>query len=159
MSLCSDWIDLLKALNDAKVRYLVIGGHAFTLHVEPRYTGDLDLWTEPSPANAQRLWTALQEFGVPLDVVSLADFTNLQTVYQMGTVPNRVDILTDIVGVTFQQAWKARVGAQLGGVPVFILSRSHLIRNKLAAGRDQDLLDVKKLTARSAARRPKRRRR
>jgi hypothetical protein len=145
MNLCFEWIELLRAFNAEGVRYLVVGGHAYTMHVEPRYTGDLDLWIEPTLENAQRIWRALTKYGAPLNKVTMSDFTNPDVVFQMGTIPNRVDILMGISAISFPQAWKCRVGAKLGGVPVWLISRSHLIRNKLAAGRDQDLVDVKRL--------------
>ena len=156
MSLCSEWIELLQTLNTEKARYLVIGGHAYALHVEPRYTGDLDLWVEPTEANAKLVWSALTQFGAPLGDTSLNDFTRSSLVFQMGIVPNRVDILCGIEGVTFGEAWKSKQKALLGDVPVFIISRDLLIRNKLAAGRAKDLLDVKMLRKSKPTRRRKR---
>ena len=156
MSLNSDWIELLKIFTKEKVRFLVVGGHAYVAHAPTRSTDDLDLWVEPTPENAERVWKSLVRFGAPLRVLKPEDLLKTTTVYQMGQPPNRVDILTGIAALTFDEAWSSRVAAKLGGVPVFMLSREDLIRNKLEAGRPQDLLDVEKLR-KTKRRKPKNR--
>ena len=143
-----DFRDLLRSLSDAGVRYVIVGAYAVIYHTEPRYTKDLDIWVEPTEANAGRVWKALARFGAPLKGVKVEDFTDAETVYQIGVEPNRIDIITSIDGVAFTQAWARRVRAVYGEIPTYILAKSDLIRNKRAAGRLQDLLDLKRLTGR-----------
>jgi predicted nucleotidyltransferase len=158
MELSPDLTDLLRSLCDAGARFLIVGAHAIAFHAEPRYTKDLDLWVEPSPANAARVWAALLNFGAPLKGVQLADFANPALVYQMGIEPNRVDIMMGIDGVTFPVAWRNRVRTQYAGIPVYVLGRNDLIRAKRAAGRPRDLEDVARLQRpRTARPRPRNR--
>lgn len=138
----SDLIELLVIFNDGHVKYLIVGGAAFIHHAEPRYTKDIDIWVDPDPANAQRVFDCLTRFGAPLTSVTAADFTNEDIFYQMGRSPNRVDILVSVSGLTFDEAWDRRTTADVEGVPVPMLSREDLITSKLAAGRPQDLVDV-----------------
>lgn len=155
MDINPDFKDLFKTLNDEKVRYLVVGAHAVGLHADPRYTKDLDVWVETSPDNSGRLWRALASFGAPLEGISEEDFRDQQLVYQIGMEPNRIDLMFGVTGVTFETAWQNRVRSTYGGVPVCFLGKSDLIRNKRATGREQDLLDVQRLTAAKSPRRPK----
>ena len=145
-----DFKDLLKALNARAIEYLLIGGHAFGVHAEPRATKDLDIFIRSDPDNAKAVFNALAEFGAPLQGMSPGDFAD-GTTFQIGLPPDRIDILQRIDGVTFDEAWKNRIEGMIDGeVPAFVISREDLIRNKLASGRAQDLLDVKVL--RKAAR-------
>ncbi len=148
-----DFRDLLRDLSDARVRFLVVGAHALAYHTEPRYTKDLDLWVEPTEANAARVWSALNRFGAPVADVKPADFANPDLVYQIGVEPNRIDVLMGVQGVSFENAWRRRVRTTYGDVPVYLLSREDLIRTKRAAGRPQDLLDLDRLKTRAAKRR------
>jgi hypothetical protein len=134
-------------LNDCGVRYLVAGGYAVMYYTEPRFTKDIDIWVEATPANAQKVWTALATFGAPLEQASLADFCNKDLIYQIGVAPNRIDIMMDIPGLDFEQAWEHKSESQYGDVPIFILGLDDLIKAKEHAGRDQDLLDLKNLKA------------
>lgn len=143
-----DFSELLSGFNVAGVRYLVVGAHALAFHDEPRFTKDLDIWVESGVENATRVWGALHRFGAPLKGINKDDFSTEGIVYQMGVPPNRIDVLTGISGVRFEAAWKRRVKTSFGGVPIHILGRSDLIRNKRASGRPQDLLDVQSLTKR-----------
>lgn len=146
-----DFKDLLKALNAHAVKYLLIGGHAFGVHAQPRATGDLDIFIRSDPENARAVFNALAEFGAPLRGMSPADFTD-STTFQIGQPPDRIDILQHIDGVTFDEAWKNRIEGTIDGeVPAVVISRDDLIRNKLAAGREQDLLDVKVLRKAASA--------
>jgi hypothetical protein len=145
-----DFKDLLKALNARAIKYLLIGGHAFGVHAEPRATKDLDIFIRSDPDNAKAVFNALAEFGAPLQGMSPGDFAD-GTTFQIGLPPDRIDVLQRIDGVTFDEAWKNRIEGMIDGeVPAFVISREDLIRNKLASGREQDLLDVKVL--RKAAR-------
>jgi hypothetical protein len=140
-----DFKDLLRLLNANAADYLIIGGHAFSVYSEPRTTKDLDLYIRSEPENAKAVFRALAQFGAPLQGMSPADFAD-GTTFQMGQPPNRIDVLQRIDGITFEEAWAHRVQGLIDGeIPASIISRDDLIRNKLASGRDQDLLDVKVL--------------
>ncbi len=140
-----DFKDLLKALNAHAVKYLLIGGHAFGVHAQPRATKGLDIFIRSDPENARAIFNALAEFGAPLQGMSPADFAD-STTFQIGQPPDRIDILQRIDGVTFEEAWKNRIEGTIDGeVPASVISRDDLVRNKLATGREQDLLDVKVL--------------
>lgn len=156
MSPSSDFRDLFSTLNECRVRYLVVGAHAVVFHSEPRYTKDLDIWVERTPENALCVFEALARFGAPLGGVAVTDFTDSEMVYQLGVEPNRIDFMMSITGVTFASAWRNRVRTRYEGVPIFVLGRRDLIRNKRLAGRAQDLLDVRNLT-KVPARRKRRR--
>jgi hypothetical protein len=141
----SDFKDLLSALNAFRVEYLVIGGFAYSFHAEPRYTKDLDVWIRADSDNASRVFKALKLFGAPLLEMSADDFAHEGFFYQIGVPPIRVDVLMSVSGVSFADAWNRRVAADMDGIPTNILSRDDLIASKLAAGRPQDLVDVKVL--------------
>jgi predicted nucleotidyltransferase len=141
----TDLKELLRALNAHGVKFLVVGGYAFGAYTEPRATKDLDIFIRSDEENSEAVYRALAEFGAPLDNFSAADFRD-GSCFQIGSPPGRIDILQQIDGITFDEAWKNRVGATIEGeVTVAVISREDLIRNKLASGREQDLLDVKKL--------------
>lgn len=145
----ADFLDMLQTLVEARVEFLIIGAHALAVHGVPRSTQDLDVWVEASPHNAPRVVQALQAFGAPLSAhhVTAADFLAPGTVYQLGLPPNRIDILTSISGVEFQEAAKGKVQVEVEGLVVgFIGARAQLV-NKLASGRDKDLVDAKLLEA------------
>ncbi|HVP09711.1 MAG TPA: hypothetical protein VMV94_00830 [Phycisphaerae bacterium] len=146
MNLNSDFSELLKIFNAAGVRFLIAGAHAVAYHAEPRFTAGVDLWVDPSPENASRVWAALRRYGAPLGGIAVTDFANPDTIYQIGVEPNRIDIVMGIDGVSFAAAWRHRVRAVYGNIPVCILGRAELIRNKRATGRPQDLLDLQRLT-------------
>jgi len=142
-----DFQDILRAFDAHKVKYLVVGGFAFGVHSEPRTTKDIDLWIRTDPENAKAVFDALAEFGAPIAGMTPQDFMD-GTVFQMGQTPNRIDILQQISGLAFDTAWEHRLEGFIDEhTPALVISRDDLIRNKLASGRDQDLLDVKKLRA------------
>ena len=140
-----DFLDLLTALNDAEARYLLIGGHAIGLFARPRATKDFDLWLEASADNAARVIAALRAFGAPVDAVTEADFAVKGTGFRMGSPPFRIELLTEISGVEFEAAWPRREEHVLDGVRCNVISRDDLLANKRAAGRPQDLADVRAL--------------
>lgn len=140
-----DFSDLFSALNDAEARYLMVGGYAVSFHAEPRFTKDLDVWVEPMPANAAAVHRALSAFGAPMSDLSTADLSKPGMVVQVGVPPNRIDIVTSIDGVAFEQAWAGRVDSVYGDVPIHVIGRGELILNKRACGRPQDLLDADRL--------------
>jgi len=121
--------ELLQALNDCQVEYLIVGGYAVMKYTEPRYTKDLDVWVHNSPPNAERLFQALAKFGAPLqnDGVTPATFLQEGVVYQIGVAPVRIDILTQITGVQFAGAWRGRIPSTIFGVPVNLISLEDLI--------------------------------
>ena len=148
----SDLTDLLAAFDREHVRYLIVGGYAVSFHAEPRYTKDIDLFIATDPENAHAVFRVLCAFGAPLEGVTAEDFQNADLFYQVGLPPNRVDILMGIPGVEFQHAWEGRVRAVVDGLPLLYMGLDDLIAAKRAAGREQDLLDAKKLeTIRDAA--------
>jgi len=138
----SDFRDLLVALNAAGAKYLIVGGYALALHAEPRFTKDLDIWVECSPANGKAVWNALAAFGAPLSDLAKEDLAVPGLVYQLGVAPSRVDILTSIDGVEFADAWASRVDQRYGGEPASFIGFEDLVRNKRASGRPQDLIDA-----------------
>jgi hypothetical protein len=141
----SDFEEILLAFNAAEVNYLVVGAYAVAAHARPRATGDIDLWVEVSPENAQRVLRALARFGAPMDEINEATFREAEIVLQIGVAPIRIDILTSIDGVSFDEAWPNRVASTIGDVPTHVLGRLDLIRNKRAAGRPKDLADLERL--------------
>lgn len=142
-----DFRDLLTALGAAEVAFLIVGAHALAAHGVLRATGDLDILVQPNAENAQRVVAALREFGAPLAAhgVSEEDFGLPGMVYQIGLPPRRIDLLTEISGVSFEEAWAGRIEIVVSDIPVSLLGRDALIKNKLATGRKKDLLDVELL--------------
>jgi hypothetical protein len=137
--------DLLLAFNEQHVRYLIVGGYAFGVHAEPRATKDLDIFVSSDSDNSEAVFRALTQYGAPLHGLSPKDFTDGST-FQIGQPPARIDLLQQIDGVAFDEAWSHRVEGMIDGeIPAAIISRDDMIRNKLASGREQDLLDAKKL--------------
>jgi hypothetical protein len=140
-----DLKELLRAFNDHGVKYLIVGGYAFGVHAEPRATKDLDIFIRSDEENAMAVFRALARYGVPLVDLTPADFMD-GTTFQIGRPPARIDILQHIDGVTFDEAWENRIEGLIDGeIPAAVLSRGDLIRNKLATGREQDILDAKQL--------------
>lgn len=142
-----DFRDLVAELVNTKARFLIVGAHALALHGVPRATVDLDVWVDPSPENAKRVWAALAAFGAPLDTLEIheADFTRPDIVAQFGLPPYRIDILTGVSGISFADAWEGRVEDLFEDVRVPFLGREALIRNKRASGRTKDLADLEAL--------------
>ena len=138
----SDFRDLLAALNAAGAEYLVVGAHALAAHGHPRASKDLDVWVHATADNAERTYRALASFGAPLDDLSVDDLATAGTIFQIGIEPVRVDIITSIDGVDFGEAWPDRISADYGDQSVSVISRKHLIQNKKAVGRPQDVADV-----------------
>ncbi len=137
-----DFAEMLSALSDEGAEYLLVGAYALGAHGIPRATGDIDIWVRPSAENAARVLRALRRFGAPLFDLRLEDLAVGGTVFQMGQPPRRIDLLTSIDGLEFDEGWATRVEAKLDDLVVPILGREALIKNKRAAGREKDLLDV-----------------
>jgi hypothetical protein len=145
MSVNPDFRDLFAALNDARAEFLIVGGYALAVHGVPRFTKDLDVWIKANSDNGQRVWEALDKFGAPFGDLTIQDLSSPGIVFQMGLPPNRIDIITAIDGVEFQEAWENRVSSAYGDQPVMVIGIEELIRNKEATGRPQDALDAKTL--------------
>ena len=142
-----DFRDLLAEFNAQGVEFLIVGAHALAAHGHVRATKDLDVWVRPEAENAKRVFRALKEFGAPLRDLTEADLANPGTVFQIGLPPLRIDLLTAVDGIGFDEAWPARLMTRFADQPAPVLSREHLIRNKRASGRAQDLADVEWLEA------------
>lgn len=140
-----DFAEMLRLLTAESVDFLVVGGYAVAGHGVPRATGDIDVWVRPTADNADRLWQALERFGAPRSRLSPASFTKPDIVYQIGLPPTRIDFLTTIDGVDFEPAWRDRVHCVVGDVAFSMLSLEHLLENKRATGRPQDLADIARL--------------
>jgi len=141
LGLTANYRDMLHLFAKHEVRYLIVGGYAYSIYVRARFTGDIDLFVSPDPENAKRVYRAIAEFGGPMHGADADYFTRDDVVFQLGVEPDRIDILTGITGVSFEDAWATRV---VDG-PYCFISREALIVNKSATGRDQDLVDVKNL--------------
>jgi hypothetical protein len=140
-----DFLDLLRAFVDADVRFLIVGAYALGVHGRPRATGDLDVWVETTPGNAGKVITALRRYGAPTEGVTADDFSRPGIVFQMGLPPLRIDVLTELTGVTFAEAWPARTRASFGPIAVDVIGREAFIKNKRATGRAKDLGDIEAL--------------
>lgn len=146
-----DYRDILAALVACRARFLIVGAHALAVHGYPRATVDIDIWVDHSPENAERVWKALAAFGAPLKDLGIRvqDLTRTDVVAQFGLPPNRIDILTGVSGLTFDEAWATRIEESVEGVRVPVLGLDELLKNKRASGRDKDRADVKGLEGRS----------
>jgi len=140
--LTKNFRDMLSALNDSGAEYLVVGAHAMATYGHARATGDFDIWVHSTKENANRVWAALEKFGAPRRNLTIEDFSTPNNVYQIGVEPDRIDILTSIDGVEFDEAWQNRIQMQINGVSVPIIGRNQLLKNKRAVGRPKDLADV-----------------
>jgi Nucleotidyl transferase of unknown function (DUF2204) len=142
MPLPKGWRQFIESLNSNGVEYLVVGAVALAHHGWPRFTGDLDVLVRNSPENSARLESALKQFGMGSLDLKASDFVESYQVVQLGVPPIRIDLLTSITGVTFDDAWMGRVEVELGGTPAKIIGRQALIQNKKSTGRPQDLADL-----------------
>jgi len=142
MALSKDWREFLELLNSRGVDYVIVGAHSLALHGRPRYTGDLDILVRPTFENAHMLVHILNEFGFAESGFKEADFLQAEQLIQLGGAPTRIDLLASITGVSSEEAFATKVPAELDGIPVFVLGKDALVRNKLAVGRPQDLADV-----------------
>lgn len=140
-----DWIELCALLSVHGVEYLVVGGQAVIAHGYPRLTKDMDLWVRPSADNGGRILAALAAFGASLDNLAPEQFEDPRTLLMLGREPFRVDILTDIPGTTFDEAWKSRIYVTIDDIELPVIGKAQLIKNKRAVGRLQDLADAEEL--------------
>jgi predicted nucleotidyltransferase len=141
----ADYKDMIVALLAERVQFLLVGGYAVGVHGYQRTTNDFDLWVWPNPENAARVIRALEKFGAPAFDISEEDFQKEGTVFQIGVAPVRIDVLTSIAEVRFEEAYRNAKIAAVDGIEFPVISLQDLIRNKKAAGRGKDLVDVEHL--------------
>lgn len=144
-----DFRDLLSAFIDQGVEFLVVGGYAMAAHRLPRATKNLDLWIRPAADNASRVLRALDAFGAPRHGLTEGDLQAAGTIYQVGVPPNRIDVITVVEGVSFEDAWSGRTHVDIDGLRLPIIGRAHLVLNKRTVGRPQDLVDADLLEGKS----------
>ena len=147
MALSKDWREFLESLNSRGVDYVIVGAQSLAFHGRPRHTGDLDILVRPTPDNARLLLALLNQFGFEQSSFKETDFLQPEQIIQLGRAPSRIDLLTSISGVSTNEAFASKISAILDGIPVFILGKHALIRNKRAVGRPQDLADLAVLEA------------
>ncbi|KAA1262088.1 hypothetical protein LF1_46490 [Rubripirellula obstinata] len=140
-----DFKDMLLALFEAKVDFLLVGAYAVAAHGHPRATGDLDLWVRPDAETAPKVYRVLAEFGAPLHDLTVEDLAKPGMVFQIGVEPSRIDILTAISGVSFDDAWPNRLSIKMDGIQLCVLGRNDLVTNKRACGRPKDIADAETL--------------
>lgn len=141
-----DFKEFIQSLNDNGVRYLVVGGYAVALHGHPRYTKDLDVWLEMSPANSAQMIKALEDFGFGSLGLKEEDFLVADQVIQLGQPPSRIDLLVTVSGVDFAACYDSRLTVEVDGVAITFIDLESLRKNKQASGRPQDLADLASLS-------------
>ena len=145
MEIQTDFKELLELLNVNNVEYMIVGGYALAFHGAPRYTGDIDIFIKPGMENARRMMKALDEFGFGSVGIEMSDFVNEDKVVQLGVPPVRIDIITSISGVAWEEAFSSKVEGKYGDVPVFYIGVDQFIKNKKSIGRKKDLADLEAL--------------
>ena len=145
MEIQQDFRDLLELFNSNKVEYIIVGGYALAFHGAPRYTGDIDIYAKPDTRNAEQIMSALDKFGFGSVGLAAADFVKPGQVVQLGVPPVRIDIITSIGGVSWDEAFTGRVAGRYGDVDVYYLGRAQFIQNKRSVGRKKDLADIEAL--------------
>lgn len=151
MDLQPDFKELLALFNAHRVEYLIVGAYALAFHGAPRYTGDIDLLVRPAPDNAKAILAALADFGFASLGLSEGDFLQPDRVIQLGVPPVRIDLLTSLTGLTWEEANAHRVAGQYGDIPVHFIGKTDYIRNKKATGRKKDEADIEALGGDSPA--------
>ncbi len=145
MKVQKDFEELLELLNKHGVEYVIVGGYALAFHGAPRFTGDLDIFVRADRQNAERILIALKDFGFASLDISSADFEKPGMVVQLGVAPVRVDIITSLTGVSWQDVSSNKAPSEYGRAPVSFIGRRELILNKKAVGRKRDLADLEAL--------------
>ena len=136
---------MLQILLEENVDFMVVGAYALAAHGIPRATGDIDIWIKTENKNAEKLMRALSKFGAPMSEINVADFTEPDIVFQIGVAPRRIDFLTSIDGVLFDEAAKDKLTVKINNIEIPIISVANLIKNKKATARPKDILDVESL--------------
>lgn len=145
MEIQEDFREFFALLNAHKVEFIIVGGYALAFHGAPRYTGDIDVYINPTHTNAKQIVIALKDFGFSSLDLSVEDFQKEDHVIQLGLPPIRIDIITSITGVSWEQADSSKISGKYGDVPVFYISREQYLVNKRAIGRAKDIADIEAL--------------
>lgn len=145
MEIHPDFSELLKLFADFQVEYAIVGGYALAYHGAPRYTGDLDLLVSTRPENAERIMRALRDFGFGDSNLTASDFTEEGRFVRLGHPPVRIDVLTSISGISWEEIQANRVMGKYGDIDVLFIGREDFIRNKRASGRTKDIADIEAL--------------
>ncbi|MBN2302469.1 MAG: nucleotidyltransferase [Lentisphaerae bacterium] len=140
-----DYKEILQSLVEENVRFILVGAYALAAHGYPRATMDIDIWVMPSPDNADAVIRALNKFGAPLHGLTSNDLQKLDTIFQIGVAPRRIDIITSASGLDFESAFAKSIPIEIEGIRLNILSLDDLISNKKASGRSKDIADVEAL--------------
>jgi hypothetical protein len=141
----TDFKEFLQLLHSENVEYLLVGGYAVGYHGHPRATGDIDIWINPTAANAERVASALRQFGFSAATIEARMFEQPHKVFSIGVPPIRIELLTSVSGLQFDETFADRVNTELDGVPVTVISLEKLKANKRASGRLKDLADLESL--------------
>ena len=145
MAIQQDFKELLELFSKHRVEYMIVGGYALAFHGAPRYTGDMDIYVKPDAKNARRIIAALDDFGFRIVGLAISDFEIPDRVIQLGVPPVRIDIITSLTGVTWEEAFSGRQAGKYGDIDVYFIGREHFIANKKALGRKRDLADLELL--------------
>jgi len=145
MILNQDFREFIESLNANQVRYLIVGGYAVAFYGHPRYTKDIDIWIDRTPENARRIVSSLEMFGFASLGLTEADFLEPDTIIQLGFPPNRIGVITSLVGVEFNVCYSSRQVLEIEGFQLDFIDLENLKKNKKASGRAIDLDDLEKL--------------
>ena len=143
-----DYKEMLQSLLNQKVEFIVVDAYALAAHGFPRATGDIDIWVKPDEKNSKSVYKALASFGAPLNEIREDEFSQPGLIFQIGVAPRRIDLITKIDAVEFDEADKDKILVNIENLKVPVLSIDKLIKNKMATGREKDLLDAKLLKKR-----------
>jgi len=141
-----DYKEMLQLLLEEQVDFMIVGAYALGTHGYPRATGDIDIWVKPDIINSKKLYNALVRFGAPLSQIQIDEFSTEGVIFQIGVIPRRIDIITKIDGITYEEADEDKIIVEIEDLKIPVISLEKLIRNKIATGREKDQLDIKTLT-------------
>jgi len=145
MEVQPDFKEFLKLLNENKAEYLIVGSYALAFHGSPRYTGDMDIYVKPEPGNAGKIMAVLGKFGFSSVEISAMDFSGEDKIVQLGVPPVRIDLMTSLTGVSWEEAFSGSVSGFYDDIQVRFIGREELIKNKKAVGRKKDLADIESI--------------
>ncbi|MFH1771720.1 MAG: nucleotidyltransferase [Candidatus Omnitrophota bacterium] len=137
-----DYKEMLQILLNNEVKFLIVGAYAMGAFGYPRATGDFDIWVEASMENSNKIYRSLYEFGAPISDIAENTFTEKGIIFQIGVAPRRIDIITHIDGVDFQEAYKSKENIEIEKLTIPFISKENLIKNKQSTGREKDKLDA-----------------
>mgnify|MGYP006286190961 CR=1 FL=1 len=145
MKISQDFEEFIRLLNRNEVKYLIVGGYAFSVHARPRFTNDMDIWIDREEDNAAKVLETLKQFGFGSLDIKISDLTEPDMIIQLGNPPFRIDLLTSIDGITFQKAWNHKETGKYGEEKMNLISKNDLIKNKKACNRKKDKRDLDEL--------------